>query len=294
MWRRMSPNRRGVVVSGGLVAVIVGLTVTDWPEGSLRSFWNQHAFLAGSLSSALFLVLGATLVKEWMARRDEARLRLVILVACGALARAPLAQRRAMWFALNGGHFIEDADFRLAPEAADQIRTILARHDLAEVKENDAINELVVPPGVASRISVLAADPKWAQTAYDLLRECSHGCRVIMARWAPLLTGTDKSAAILEEIALQSDQLTQVQVMLLRVARGRVREFQPGDIDELGELWRKEFANSIALEAALTQLSGKRGPDWAPDGWNLLEATDLEALRAREPVGERRSMRLYT
>ncbi|MFG2472320.1 hypothetical protein ACGFXB_43775 [Streptomyces canus] len=242
----------------------------------------------------LYLALGATLVEEWIARRDEARLRLVILVACGALARAPLAQRRVMWFALNGGHFIEDADFQLAPESADRVRAILARHDLAEVKENDAINEVAVPPGTAVRISVLATDPEWAQTAYDLLRGCSHGCRVIMARWAPLLTGTDTSAAILEEIALQSEQLTQVQVLLLRVARGRVSEFQPEEIDELGELWRKEFANSIALEGALTQLSGKRGPGWVPDGWNLLEATDLEALRARESVGERRSMRLYT
>ncbi|WP_345601358.1 hypothetical protein, partial [Streptomyces coacervatus] len=110
------------------MVVIAGLTATDWPQGSLRSFWNQHAFLAGSLSSVLFLALGATLVEEWIARRDEARLRLVILVACGALARAPLAQRRVMWFALNGGHFLEDADFRLDRESADRIRAILTRH----------------------------------------------------------------------------------------------------------------------------------------------------------------------
>ncbi|GAA3836024.1 hypothetical protein GCM10022403_080840 [Streptomyces coacervatus] len=115
-----------------------------------------------------------------------------------------------------------------------------------------------------------------------------------MARWAALLTGTDKSAAILEDIALQSEQLTQVQVRLLPVARGRVREFQPGEIDELGELWRRAFANSIALDEALTQLSGKRGPDWITDGRNLLEAMDLEALRTRDSVPERRSMRLYT
>ncbi|MFD3620653.1 hypothetical protein ACFWWT_36565 [Streptomyces sp. NPDC058676] len=280
-------------MSGGLVVVIVGLTVTDWPQGSLRSFWNQHAFLAGSLSSVLFLALGATLVEEWIARRDEARLRLVILVACGALARAPLAQRRVMWFALNGGHFIEDADFRFDGESADRIRAILARHDLAEVTENDAINEVVVPP-TASRISVLAADPEWAGAAYELLRGCSHGFRAITARWAPLLTGTDTSAAILEEIALQSEQLTQIQVRLLPVARGRVREFQPGEIDELGEVWRREFANSIALDEALTQLSGKRGPGWVTDGRKLLEATDLEALRVRESARERRSMRLYT
>ncbi|MFK4101678.1 hypothetical protein ACI2L1_16665 [Streptomyces sp. NPDC019531] len=242
----------------------------------------------------LFLALGATLIEEWIARRDEARLRLVILVACGALARAPLAQRRVMWFALNGGHLIEDADFRLNPDLADRMKTILARHALPEIKENDVIHEVVRPPGTASRISVLAADPEWARTAYDLLRGCSHGFRVITARWAPLLTGTDRSAAILEEVALQSEQLTQVQVRLLPVARGRVREFQPGEIDELGELWRREFANSIALDEALTQLSGKRGPGWVTDGRNLLETPDVDALRARDSARERRSMRLYT
>ncbi|MDQ0605083.1 hypothetical protein QF037_009428 [Streptomyces canus] len=115
-----------------------------------------------------------------------------------------------------------------------------------------------------------------------------------MAKWAPLLTGTDASPAILEEMALQSEQLTQVQVMLLPLARRRVSEVQPEAIDELGELWRREFANSIALDEALTQLSGKRGPSWVTDGRNLLEGTDLDALRAREPMRGRRPMRLYT
>lgn len=294
MWGGLlSLGRRGAVVSGGLVVVIAALTATDWPQGGLRSFWNQHAFLAGSLSSVLFLALGATLVDDWIARRDQARLRLVILVACGALARAPLAQRRVMWFALNGGHFFEDADFRLDHESADRIRAILIRHGLHEIKENDVINGAAVPPGMASRISELVNDPEWAQAAYDLLRECSHGIRSIMARWASLLTGTDKSAAILEDIALQSEQLTQVQVKLLPVARGRVMEFQPEEIDELGELWRKAFANSIALDEALTRLSGKRGSGWITDGRQLLEGTDLEALRTRDSVTERRSMRLY-
>lgn len=196
---------------------------------------------------------------------------------------------------MNGGQFIGDADFGIDAESMRRVRDVLARHDLAEVKENDVINRAAaMPPGAASRISVLAADPEWAETTYDLLRGCSHGFRVIMARWAPLLTGTDRSAAILEEMALQSEQLTQVQVMLLPLARGRVSEVQPEAIDELGELWRREFANSIALDEALTQLSGKRGPSWVTDGRHLLEGTDLEALRARELVRERRPMRLYT
>ncbi|GAA2613438.1 hypothetical protein GCM10010304_77620 [Streptomyces roseoviolaceus] len=294
MWGLMPPSRRGAVASGGLVAVIVGLTVTDWPLGGLRSFWNQHSFLAGALSSVLFLALGATLVEEWIARRDEARLRLVKLVACAALARAPLAQRRAMWFALHGGHFIEDADFRLKRETLDRTRAILARQNLAEVKENDVLNEVVEPPDAASRISILASDPEWAQTAYDLLRDCSHGFRVITARWAPLLAGTDASAAILEEIALQPEQLTQVQVKLLPVARGRVSSFHPDEVEELSELWRRKFANSIALDEGLTQLSGKRGPSWVTDGRRLLEPADLEVLRAREAMRDTRSMRLYT
>ncbi|WP_367326417.1 hypothetical protein [Streptomyces sp. HUAS ZL42] len=50
----------------------------------------------------------------------------------------------------------------------------------------------------------------------------------------------------------------------------------------------------VATACSTSARISKRGPGWATDGRNLLEAADLEALRARESVRERPSMRLYT
>lgn len=286
-------SKWGLVLSIGLVLIILALTATDWPGGKLRTFWNQHSFLTGSLSSVLFLLLGATLVQDWVARRDESRLRLIILVACGSLARAPLAQRRMMWFLLNGGSFVEDRDFREDPNLSAQIKHALARNNLPEVAEHLVLNDASVTPSAQQRLEILAKDPDWLIAAYSLLRGLSHDFRAVMARWAPLLSGTDRSAAILEELAMQSDELTHIQVMALPVAREQLRELNDEEIQRLAQSWGRALANAIAMDESLTRLSGKRGSDWTSDGRKLLDPDDRDRLRGRDSRRAAGRMRLY-
>lgn len=284
----------GMALSAGLVAVILALTATDWPGGELRTFWNQHPFLTGSLSSVLFLLLGATLVQDWVARREESRLRLIILVACGSLARAPLAQRRMMWFLVNGGSFVEDRDFSADPTLSAQIKRALARNDLPEIAEYSVLNDAAGAPSREQRLEILAKDPDWLIAAYSLLRGLSHDFRAVMARWAPLLSGTDRSAAILEELAMQSNELTRIQVMFLPVAREQLRELSDEEIQRLAQAWGKALTNAVAMDEGLTRLSGKRGSNWTTDGRKLLDLDDMDRLRERDLRRAARSMRLYT
>ncbi|MFJ4081153.1 hypothetical protein ACIP2Z_19575 [Streptomyces iakyrus] len=281
-----------VVASIILLAIILALSVADWLSGGLRTFWMEHPFLTGSLSSTLFLLLGATLVQDWMARRDESRLRIIILVACGALARAPLAQRRMMWFLANGGTLVEDGDFRGDSSLTSQIRNALARNRIPEASENLVINGTLSAPAVERRLEILARDPEWLSAAYSLLRAVSQGFRAVIARWAPLLAGSDRSAQILIELAQQSDELTRVQVMLLPIARQQADGLSDETIQDLAQAWGKALANAVALDEALTRLSGKRGPEWVCDARSLLCADDVARLRERDARKATRTMRL--
>lgn len=282
-----------MALSASLLAIILGLTATDWPAEELRPFWTEHPFFTGSLSSALFLLLGATLVQDWMDRRDEARLRLIILVACGSLARAPLAQRRMMWFLANGGTLVEDVDFRGDPTLTTQIRSVLVRNHLPECGEHLVINGSSSVPSVERSLEILAKDAEWLIAAYSLLRGLSHGFRSVIARWAPLLAGTDRSARILAELAHQSEELTRLQVILLPVARQQSDGLSDEGIQKLVLAWRKALANAVALDEALTRLSGKRGTGWTGDGRRLLGADDVARLRERDLRRTTGTMRLH-
>lgn len=293
MARGISRLKWSMVASISLLAIILALSVADWLSGELRTFWMEHTFLTGSLSSTLFLLLGATLVQDWMARRDESRLRIIILVACGALARAPLAQRRMMWFLVNGGALLEDGDFRGDPSLTSQIRNALARNRIPEASENLVINGTLRAPAVERRLEILARDPEWLNAAYSLLRAVSHGFRSVIARWAPLLTGSDRSANILIELAQQSDELTRVQVMLLPIARQQADLLSDEAVQDLARVWGKALANAVALDEALTRLSGKRGPVWTCDARSLLCADDVARLRERDARTTTRTMRLH-
>ncbi|MFD5428202.1 hypothetical protein [Streptomyces sp. NPDC127084] len=269
------------------------MTATEWPGGELSTFWSQHPFFTGSLSSVLFLLLGATLVQDWVARRDESRLRLIILVACGSLARAPLAQRRMMWFLLNGGDFVEDRDFRQDRDLSAQIKRTLTRNNLPEVAERLALNNYSCDPSTQRRLEILARDRDWLIAAYSLLRGVSHDFRAVIARWAPLLSGTDRSAALLEELAMQADELTKIQVMVLPVAREQRVQLNDEEIQQLVQSWGRALANAVAMDEALTRLSGKRGSDWTSDGRKLLDPADSDRLRERDLRRAAGGMRLY-
>jgi hypothetical protein len=198
-----------------------------------------------------------------------------------------------MWFLLNGGDLVEDRDFRQDLGLSAQIKRTLARHNLPEVAEHLALNGGSGDPSMQRRLEILARDRDWLIAAYSLLRGVSHDFRAVIARWAPLLSGTDRSAAILEELAIQVDELTKIQVMVLPVARGQLMELNDEQIRQLAQAWRRALANAVAMDEALTRLSGKRGSQWTSDGRRLLDPADSDRLRERDLHRAAGGMRLH-
>src|SRR3954451_2610185 len=147
-------------------ALVVGLALTDGPPASLATFWSQHAMLTNLVSSAAFTALTVTVIETWLrrqeARREAAtslaeqrRLTVVRSAAYNAVARAPIAQRRIMWFLVHGGELRRVPEFEISEEHVRELRTMLARLELPETSEHSVMLEGLARPRFSSRFPVL-------------------------------------------------------------------------------------------------------------------------------------------
>ena len=247
--------------------------------------------LTNLVSSALFVLLGLTVVNGWLRGRDARRLRLVVVVAAASVGRFLLAYRRTMWLLLYGGRFLGDPDFEVSDERLATLRAVLARHQLSEIDEHLAVSD---DDGVAAvqmhaRLCVLAADLEWVQLAHDLLRNTFFRSRIVLSRWAPLLVTSDVSSAALWEMAEQVHGGGDLFLMFRnhihqdRSHRDHSHQEHPAgfaseDVAELALRWRMVFTNAVVLDWRLTALTGQQARVWPTDGRNLLLPVDRQTL----------------
>jgi hypothetical protein len=121
--------------------VSIMLMLLDWPLGYAREEYLNHPLLTGVLSSLIPIVIGATLVKAYIDHRENARWRVASKVAYNSLLRAPLAQRRVMWFLLCGGPIVEDRDFAFEAKYAARITKLLRHNHMKERSEASSFME---------------------------------------------------------------------------------------------------------------------------------------------------------
>jgi hypothetical protein len=290
----MQGERRRLVTAIVTVLIVVALGLSDWPIGTLQAFWTDHAMLTNLLSGMIFVGIGLTVVEQWLARREEIRLRLVTSVAYSSVARATQGQARMMWFAAYGGVFINDLDFNIAESGRDRIRSVIRRLKLEEVNENDARSGIVVAPQVlADRMLQLLADDEWLGLCYNILRGALQSCRIVIARWMPLLASTKQSSYLLAELAAQADELGRLVNLLVRAVR------YGDDLDEdhkrFQVAWRPSFSNAVVLTEGLSALRGHgKGLTWTPSSYrNLLTDEDRRYLSSLERNGRLGIMRPF-
>src|SRR3954467_13254717 len=168
MMRISTGGRRRLVAMLSVVA-FGGLAITDWPSGALSSFWSDHAMLTNLVSSAIFAVVTVTVIEAWLREREdrqkellrraeEHRLTIVRSAAYNAVARAPIAQRRIMWFLVHGGELRRVPGFGLSEKHRQELRALLARLELAEISEHEVMRQVVPRPDLMPRLALLAAD----------------------------------------------------------------------------------------------------------------------------------------
>src|SRR4051794_26388654 len=285
-------------------ALVVGLALTDGPPASLATFWSQHAMLTNLVSSAAFTALTVTVIETWLrrqeARREAAtslaeqrRLTVVRSAAYNAVARAPIAQRRIMWFLVHGGELRRVPEFEIPEPRAARIRSTLSRLGLAQISEHDVMDGAPLPD-LADRLTVLAQDGQWRQIVHETLLDAVHGFRLLIARWSNLLLTTEESLGALKDLAEQAEQFSRVFVEF--DPRRPASDFRNDELQHRRELWARAFANAVALEEALIGKGGERssasGPFETP-GRQLLRPGDLRSLPQRAIDGKSSSLRLY-
>ena len=294
---------RGLI--GGLsVAAVVVLALSDGPPASLSGFWSQHAMLTNLVSSAVFTVLTVTVIEAWVHRQQERRtaavrraeqqrLTVVRSAAYNAVARAPIAQRRIMWFLVHGGELRRLPEFEISETHAGRLRAVLARHGLAEVSEDDVMRDGVPRPGFVDRFPRLAQDQEWRRVVHDVLLDAVHRFRVLVARWSSLLLTTEESLGALRDLAGQAEEFSRIFVEFDPRRPGS--DYREDQLRHRQQLWARAFANAVALEEALIDKGGERstaGGHFRTPGRRLLPPDDLAALEERDPAATS-SLRLH-
>ena len=182
-------SRRSTAIALGVAAgiLLLFLVITDWPLGMLSEFWAEHSMLTNVVSSLLFLLVGATIVETWLSREDYRRFQVIQAAAFSSISNAPLTQRRALWFLVNGGRIQENADFRIKTEESARLDRIYRRYRIDVASEDDVrLGRKSIPDDV-QRLRVLAVDREWLALAYEVMLRSLYNSRLIIARWANLL-----------------------------------------------------------------------------------------------------------
>jgi hypothetical protein len=264
-----------------LCSVVLGFL--DWPLGNADKFYVAHPVIAGLISSGIPVAIGATAVKEYLDRQRNLRWKVASQVAYNSLSRAPLAQRRVMWLLLYGGGYVDDRDFILDSSLVADIDSILERHDLDQLSE--ATSFMDGRPDFESRLEVLVRVVEWQVAAYSALRDTSHGFRVIIARWASLLSSTPEGQETLKYVARQEKELTDLYIKLVPAARRGVK-LDSDTRSEISAAWQRAFANSVVLNEYLAHKGEEYGTQNVKLGRHLLNTAQLQFLVERESRGE--------
>lgn len=297
--------RRRILIAGVAIGIVVGVAVTDWPLGSLSSFWSAHAMLTNLVSSAVFAVITVTVIEWWLrsqekrqndARRceEERRLTIVRLVAYNAVARAPIAQRRIMWFLIHGGELRPVPEFEVCEHHILELRAILARLGLSETSEHMVMLHGRERPSLSSRFRVLAQDGQWRGLVHVVLGDAVHSFRLLVARWSALLLTTEESVKALKDLAAQAEELSRIFVEF--DSSKPTSNYAGEELEKRQLLWSRAFANSVALEEALIDKGGERkdvGEHFRTPGRNLLPPADRRQLESRDNGSIPPSLRLH-
>lgn len=265
-----------------VIAICVTLIALDWPLGYARQVYLNHPLMTGVLGSLIPIAIGATLVKAYIDHRENARWRVASRVAYNSLLRAPLAQRRMMWFLLCGGRIIEDRDFGLDAKHASKVRRLLRRHHFKQLSEASSFTE--GRPNLEARLARLITDIDWQIVSYEVLRSTSHGFRAVIARWAPLLSSSPDGQRVLVELAQQEKELTGLYIRL--VPASRLNEpLSSAARSCFASAWRVAFSNSVVL----CEYLARRGEEY-PEGERrvdryLLNAEQMQRLLRLETDG---------
>lgn len=220
-----------------ILVLTVGLLLLDL-LGVTKPFFVPRAFLAGFTSGALLLGLGVLVIDATLAARDRRRWHRVAAVAYRALANEAGDTRRRLDELVFGrpprGAWWAVADTTIAAER------ILDRGkpDLSAAKRDRQ-----------ARVTVLAADSRWRANAWQGVRNVKRLGWASVARWAPVMLSSSRSAVDLDRLAGLNDEVARLQMLL-------DDGIERSSAEEIGAAWARVARLATALEDELLGQAG--------------------------------------
>ena len=254
-----------------VILIAISLAIVDLSVPAIASFFVGHAIFSSVLTSLLFLAIGYAVVDWLLAEHERRRWGHVRSIALVAVSRGALNQRRAMHYnvMLNDLHI--DADFE--PVAAyDEVATAVERclsdnpelesvsgHEIIVNQAREIEAELVktsVRDSVDKyerRLGVLLADSDWRHASYLVLREAGHSMNLLIGRWVPALSASERGMDVLSIMSDQADRLDDLARRLDGRSLGSSPELP------LEGLWIQEQINALLLHEWLMSQAKQLG-----------------------------------
>jgi hypothetical protein len=223
--------------------VAVLAVVTDWPLQITTHFWSAHPMVAGICSNGVMLLLGLTVVQEYLRERELRSWQRVEQLARKNLAYAAGALGKGV-AELAGVSIDDDAERFLGHDRVARVRTSAPR-----APERGSIPERVA--------EVLAFDAS-VETVISDLEALKQAHREFLAQWAPVMVSVGRHAELLERHAALNEGLNWLQRPM---RQGRRKHFDD---------WRVEAAlrfNKVVTDAAELHEFTLRGADARNAAW---------------------------
>lgn len=213
-----------------VLAIIVGVTATDWPLPILDGFWRDHSIVAGVVSGILLLVFAAIVVEGWLEQRETERWSPVAAVIYRAIANEARDVRVRL------GHYVDGpaASWWPADHWMPAVQQVLDSNESA-LRGRASLND---------RIDILARDPAWRSVAWQGVRYTKRLQWDVVAKWAPAVVGSPKFVGALKELTTLNDQIARLQVFL-DDSQGHT------EVRAIAECWQDVVAETHRVERDL-------------------------------------------
>lgn len=233
--RRFLLRRRTLFV----LAIVAGVTATDWPIPILNGFWKDHSIVAGVVSGILLLIFAAAVVEGWLEHRETERWLPIAGITYRALANEARDVRVRLGTYVNGP----------TPSWWPNDQWIEAAQHVLESNEAGLRGRV----SLADRIGILGLDPKWRSVAWQGVRHTKRLGWDVVAKWAPAVAGNRRLLLSLEELTTLNDQVARLQ-MLLDDSQGRA------DVTAIAECWQGVVAETHRIERKLIRQAADLRP----------------------------------
>jgi hypothetical protein len=227
------------------LALVVVVTLTDWPLKWTDDFFRNHPIWQGVATSAIIGAFVASVIRAWARDREVQRWERVHGIAYKALAQ---------WVNVCRDELVAmDCGERPFGQGRERSSAASAARDLI-----DRDPSLAGLPR-CDRLVRLADDREWMAQAYISVRHVKDRERGALATWAPIFLASERLTEEVNSIAVLADALEDLQSALHPGYRDASDAMPTGARRVFAELWEEVIITAVAMEEHLNRI-GRRDP----------------------------------